>query len=262
MKACSIVASVAARPQPPRRANARTTRAAIPRRGAPAGCRARPRCRSRAGARAARGRPDRATTSTATLRCARSRFGRGAGTTPACRREHAAQSVGERANGACGPRARAERGAEIHDRLRVVRDALVRRVRFRVLARARPPRSDRQASLRPRDSARARASRCRRGSASVDRNACARIAPAVERPMPGNACSVVERLRHAAAVRVPRRCPRRALQVARARVVAEAGPQRQHVVERRRGERAHGREALHEAHGSTGSPWRPASAAA
>ena len=67
------------------------------------------------------------------------------------------------------------------------------------------------------------------------------MAPAVERPMPGSEARVVEDSRHLAAELVAHP-PRGAVQVARAAVVAEAGPGVQHLVGGGVGERADGRE--------------------
>ena len=66
----------------------------------------------------------------------------------------------------------------------------------------------------------------------------AAIAAAVERPMPGSSASAAA-LRGKSPPCSATTDLRAAVQVARAAVVAEAAPQREHVVERRGGERAH-----------------------
>ena len=161
-----------------------------------------------------------------------------------------------RAGGRCGARrspppadtlaqrlaAHAHGCAEIHDRLRVVADPLLR-------ACSAPPaptaacrrRATRRAPPQRRSSAPARGARCRRGSASA-RRGTARGSPrrwsgrfrAGPRPL--------EAAREFPAVLIADALGG-ALQVAGARVVAEARPQVQHFVERRGGERAARRES-------------------
>ena len=66
----------------------------------------------------------------------------------------------------------------------------------------------------------------------------AAIAAAVERPMPGS-CASSALLRGNDAAVFADDGLRAAMQIARAAVVAQAAPQREHVVERRSGQRGH-----------------------
>ncbi len=92
----------------------------------PAAPRARPRFRGTGVARAARGRPQ-AANSMCVRRKRRGARRRGAGRSATRPAASAAQPCGEGAAVAGGIGARADRGAEIHDRLRVGRDARRRR---------------------------------------------------------------------------------------------------------------------------------------
>ena len=94
---------------------------------------------------------------------------RGAGNADCRPSMRATQSLCERARRAQRPRAHAERRAEIHDRLRVVGDALARACSSSASAQSVVSTRARRASRRCRSSARARASRCRRGSDAARR---------------------------------------------------------------------------------------------
>ena len=132
-------------------------------------------------------------------------------------------------------------------------------LRRRATARPRP--SARRASPRCRDAARARASRCRRGSRRARRTRTPRSPP----PSSGR-CRAAWRASRASRGNAPP-CSatialRRRVQVMRAAVVAEPAPLREHAIDRRRGERAARRGTPRRSARSTGSPSRPASAAA
>ena len=124
--------------------------------------------------------------------------------------------------------------------------------------RLRCRRCDLMSSLDRRTRARARARRCRRRAARVSPNAIDAIAPAVYGPMPGTSRSSAARDGSPAS----RDRLRAGVEVARARVVAEARPRGEHVVERRIGERAHASETAPSSAPSTGSRSARASAAA
>ena len=74
----------------------------------------------------------------------------------------------------------------------------------------------------------------------------ARIAPAVERPMPGSAVSCLDVRGNSPPCRVDQRL-RAGVQMPRPRVVPEPGPQMQHLIERRRCEGVERGKARHEA---------------
>ncbi len=134
--------------------------------------------------------------------------------------------------------ARADRRAEIHQRLRVRFDVAFGQQRvgdapqFALRPSARPD------SPRCRDGARARASRCRRGSRRAAPNANAAIAAAVVRPMPGSVASVSTSRGNSPPMLGDDRLRRR-MQVMRAAVVAESAPVLEHAIVRRGGQRAH-----------------------
>ena len=198
-----------------------------------------------AGRRSSSTRPSGArTTRTATRRCARSAFRSRRGYSawvPAL----SSGAVGrQRAHGTSRPRTCTDRRAEIHDRLRVVGDALARRVGVGVPpelvrdGRQPGPTSDgvitREHAFdvavqdRPALAVSLREDRARRGAADA-----------------GQRVQIVERRGQLAAV-LGDDAARRAPEVASARVIAEAGPERQHVVERHGRERRDRRKAPHE----------------
>src|SRR5204863_445569 len=151
----------------------------------------------------------------------------------------------ERAAAAEGLPPHAHRRAEIHDRLGVLIDPVVRGEALRELpkpprhgalrrvarhaevAREHPPR----VAIEDRKTLSARERENRPGGRAADT---------------GERGERVEALGELPAVLV-KDVQRRAMEVAGARVVAEPGPEVQHLIHRGRGERAHIREALHEA---------------
>jgi hypothetical protein len=131
----------------------------------------------------------------------------------------------------------ADRRPEVHQALRVRLDAARRQERRRRV----PQLALAPASARSPPNASTRASTrltlpSRIATRSPNENAA--IAAAVERPMPGQRREPLARARELGAVLGDDRL-RGAMQVAGPAVVAEPAPEREHVVERRRGERAH-----------------------
>ena len=150
----------------------------------------------------------------------------------------------ERARGAQRPRAHAQRRAEIHDGLRVLRDALARRA----FVRERPQLLSTALARKSFDAEIARQHAL--DVAIENRMSLPHATARGSRRRSSGRCRAAphcfERARKLAAVLGDDQL-RGAVQIARTRVVAEPGPQVQHFIDRGSSERAHVRKALHEA---------------
>ncbi len=154
-------------------------------------------------------------------------------------------AFGERAVRAQRIPARADGGADIHDRLRVHLDLLVRRA----LIRERPQLFDRRALGEIAFDAEV----ARQHALHVAIENRESFVPAQRENRAGGGAADAGQARHLIegarelAAKLIANAHGRAMQIARARVVAEAGPEVQHVVDRRIGQRRDAGEALHEA---------------